>query len=126
MALARLLPGARKSPARAGPDAPYTGCQKRPSLGPHPLRPWPPASLRIWHCRGSRDPSSHTTSMPCPHWGRPKSSKAASGPDSVGGPHAEVGIKPKLNPRDGATKEEDQKPFHQLHKLQIKSPRSAR
>ena len=37
----------------------------------------------------------------------------------VGGPHTEVGIKPKL---DGVTKEEDQKSFHQLYKLQIKSP----
>ena len=36
----------------------------------------------------------------------------------VGGPHAGVGIKPKLNPRDGVTKE-DRKSFHQLYKLQI-------
>ena len=39
----------------------------------------------------------------------------------VGGPHAEVGIKPKLNPRDRVTKE-DRKSFHQLYKLQIESP----
>ena len=39
----------------------------------------------------------------------------------VGGPHTEVGIKPKLNPSDRATKEEDGKSFHQLYKLQIKS-----
>ena len=40
--------------------------------------------------------------------------------------HTKVGIKPKLNPRDGVTKEEDRKSFHQLYKLQIKSPWSAR
>ena len=39
----------------------------------------------------------------------------------VVGPYAEVGIKPKLNPRNGTTKEEDQKSFHQLHKLHFKS-----
>ena len=31
---------------------------------------------------------------------------------SVGGPHAEVGLKPQLSPRGGATKEEEQKSFH--------------
>ena len=40
---------------------------------------------------------------------------------SVGGPNGEVGIKPQLSPRGRATKEEDQKSFHHLHKLQIKS-----
>ena len=45
---------------------------------------------------------------------------------SVGEPHAEVRIKPKLNSRDGVTREEDWKSFHQLYKQQIKSPWSAR
>ena len=36
-------------------------------------------------------------------------------------PYAEVKIKPQLSSRGGATKEEDQKPFHKLYKLQIKS-----
>ena len=84
LALTRLMPGSRKSPARAGLHEPYARCQKRPSLEPYLLHPWPPASLRIWCHQGSHDPSSHSTSASCPHWGRPKSSKAASGPDSCG------------------------------------------
>ena len=39
----------------------------------------------------------------------------------VDDPHAEVGIKPQLNSKGSVAKEEDQKPFHQLYKLQIKS-----
>ena len=35
--------------------------------------------------------------------------------------HAEVEIKPQLNPRGRVAKEEDSKPSHQLYKLQIKS-----
>ena len=77
LALTRLLLGVRKNLARAGPQVPYVGCQKRPSLGPYLLRPWLPASLRIWHHWGSRHPSSHTTFAPGPHWGRPMSSKAS-------------------------------------------------
>ena len=36
-------------------------------------------------------------------------------------PHAEVEIKPQLEPKSSVAKEEDPKPFHQLYKLQIKS-----
>ena len=36
-------------------------------------------------------------------------------------PQAEEGVKPQLTSRDRTTKEEYQKPFQQLHKLQIKS-----
>ena len=39
----------------------------------------------------------------------------------VDDPHAEVGIKPQLNSKGSVAKEEDQKPFHQLYKVQIKS-----
>jgi len=38
-----------------------------------------------------------------------------------GSPHAEVEIKPQLEPRGGVAKEENSKPSHQLEKLQIKS-----
>ena len=41
-------------------------------------------------------------------------------------PHAEVEIKPQLNPRGSVAKEEDPKPSHQLYKLQIKSTLSTR
>ena len=34
--------------------------------------------------------------------------------------HADMEIKPELNSRVSVGKEEDQKPFHQLFKLQIK------
>ena len=35
--------------------------------------------------------------------------------------HAEVEIKPQLKPGGSVAKEEDPKPSHQLHKLQVKS-----
>ena len=40
------------------------------------------ASLCIWFSRGPHDPSSCTTSRPSLHRGRPKPSRAASGPNS--------------------------------------------
>ena len=99
LALNCLLPGARKTPARAGPHVPYAGRRKRPSLRPYLLHPWPPASLCIWCRWGSRDPSSHTTSAPGPHRARPKSSKAASGPDSCGRTTRRGGDKTKAEPQ---------------------------
>ena len=56
----------------------------------------------------------------------PRAPKQPQDQTPVGGPHAQVGIKPKLNPRDGATNEDDRKSFHQLYKLQIKSQQSVR
>ena len=41
-------------------------------------------------------------------------------------PHAELEIKSQLKLRGSVTKEEDPKPSHQLHELQIKSTRSTR
>lgn len=41
-------------------------------------------------------------------------------------PDAEVQIKSQLDHRDSVAKEEDQKPSHQLYKLQIKSTQSIR
>ena len=79
-----------------------------------------------WCYRNPSDPSSCTTSTPGPHWGRPKPSRAASGANPSGHPHAEVEIKPQLKLRVSVSKEEDPKPSHQLYKLQIKSTRSAR
>ena len=66
------------------------------------------------------------TSTPGPHWGRPKSSRAASGANPVDDPHAEVEIKPQLKPRGSVAKEEDPKPSHQQYRLQIKSTGSMR
>ena len=39
----------------------------------------------------------------------------------VDDPHAEVEIKSQVKPRGSVAKEEDPKPSHLLHKLQIKS-----
>ena len=44
----------------------------------------------------------------------------------VDDPQAEVKIKPQVKPRGSVAKEEDPKPSHQLHKLQIKSTWSTR
>ena len=99
LALMHQLLGTRKKQARDGPHTPYARHHKRPSLGPYLLCPWLPASLRIWSCRGSHDPSSHTTSEPCPHWGRSKSSKAASGSDTCGWTTCRGGDKTKAEPQ---------------------------
>ena len=56
----------------------------------------------------------------------PRAPRQTQDKTPVGGPRTELGIKPKLNPRDGVTKEEDGKSFYQLYKLQIKSPQSVR
>ena len=61
-----------------------------------------------------------------PHRGKPKPSRAASGANPSGRPHAEVEIKPQLKPKGNVTKEENPKPSHQLKKLQIKSTQSTR
>ena len=123
----RWLPGARKSLASAGPHAPYARCQKRPSLGPYLLCLWPLASLHIWHCWGF--PASRAVIPPLRPVLTGAHLRAPTQPQDqtpLGGTHEEVGIKPKLNLRKGVTKEEDCKSFHQVYKLQIKSPWSAR
>ena len=97
LALVHWLLSNKKSPLRAGPHVPYARQQKRPSLGL--LHPWPPASLRIWCTWGSHDPSSHTTSAPGPHRGRPKSSKADSGQDSCRWTTYRAGDKTKAEPQ---------------------------
>ena len=48
------------------------------------LLPWPPTPLSPWCCQNPRDTSSCTASTPGPHWGRPKSSRAASGANPSG------------------------------------------
>lgn len=65
--------------------------------------------------------SSHATSEPCPHQGRPNYSRAASEQSLMDGPNTEVGIQSQLSPSGEVIKEEDRKSFHQLHKLHIKS-----
>ena len=99
LALVRQPPSNRKTPLRAGPHTPAAGCQKRPSLGPYLLCPWPLASLHIWRHGGSRDPSSRTTSAPGLHCGTPKRSKAASVPDSCGWTTHRGGDKTKAEPQ---------------------------
>ena len=124
MALTRLLLGARKSQARVGLHALYAGYQKRPSLGLYILRPWLPCAFGT--------PGALMIQAVIPllclviTGADPRAPKQPQDQTPVVGPHAEVGIKPKLNPRDGVAKEEDQKSFNQLYKLQIKSRQSAR
>ena len=48
--------------------------------------PQPPTPLSTWCCQNPHDPSSCTTSTTDSHWGRPKSSKAASGVNPSGWP----------------------------------------
>ena len=94
---------------------------------PYPFRalyfllPQPLTPLSTWCCQNPCDPSSCTTSTSSPHWGRPKSSRAASGTNPSGQSTSDVEIKPQLKPRGSVAKEEDPKPSHQLYKLQIKS-----
>ena len=108
MALTYLLPGARKTPARAGPHVPYTRCLKRPSLGPH-------LSCAHGHrlpCAfgATRPPAIQAVRPPlCPvlTGADPRAPRQPQDQTLVGGPHTKVGIKSRLNPRNGVTKEED-------------------
>ena len=43
-----------------------------------------PHPQSTWCCQNCCDPSSYNTSTPCPHWGKPKSSRAASGANPSG------------------------------------------
>ena len=75
------------------------------------------SSQHTWCCQGPRNPSSCTTSTPSPHWGRRKSSSAASGANSMDDSHTEVGEKPQPNSRGSVAKKEDQNHLHELYKL---------
>ena len=58
-----------------------------PSRALYLLLPNPPTPLSTWCCQNHCDPSSCTTSTTGPHWGRPKSSREASGTNHCGRPH---------------------------------------
>ena len=62
-------------------------------------------------------PSVFAISTACPQWGQ---TQVLQEQTPVDDPHAEVGIKPQLNSKGSVAKEEGQKPFHQLYKVQIK------
>ena len=97
-----------------------------PSRVPYFLLPWPPTPRVSGAARTPAPKQLHHLPRLAPPRGRPKSSRAASGANPSGRPHAEVEIKAQLKPRGSVTKEEDPKPSHQLHKLQIKSTQSTR
>ena len=56
----------------------------------------PPIPLHTCRCW---QPGSHATSAPCPHWGRPKCSKAVSGADPCGQPICRGGAKTTAKPQ---------------------------
>ena len=55
--------------------------RKRLPVGQYLLHPWPLSYLLTWLHGYSPDLSSYAISTPCPHWSRPKSSRAASETD---------------------------------------------
>ena len=117
------VPSNREGPAR---EALWMSAARKILPAPYLLYPWPLAFLCTWHHQGPCDPSSCTTSTLSPHWGRHKSSREASRANSYRWPTVEVGIKPQLSSRAGVAMEENQKAFHQLCKLEIKSTWSTR
>ena len=90
------------------------------------LLPCPPTPLSTWCCQNPCDPAA----TPPPHLALTGANPSPPGQPQeqtpVDDPHAEVEIKPQLKPRGSVTKQEGQKPSHQLHKLQIKSTSSIR
>ena len=64
-----------------------------PSRALYFLLPYLPTPLSSRCCQNPCDPSSCTTSTPDPHWGRPKSSRAASGANPSGQPPCRGGNK---------------------------------
>jgi len=66
-----------------------------------------PYLLYIWYYQGPCDLSSCTTSTCSPHQGRPSPPGQLQEQTPVDDPHAEVEIKPQLNPRGSVAEEED-------------------
>ena len=97
-----------------------------PSRALYLLLPQLPTILSARCCQKPCDPSSCTTSAAGPHWGRTKTSRAASGTNPSGRSMYKGGNKPQLKPRGSVAKKEDPKPSHQLYKLQIKSTQSTK
>ena len=97
-----------------------------PSRSLYFLLPCPPTPLSTWCCQNSCDPAA----TPLPRLALTGANPSPPGQPQeqtpVDDPHAEVEIKPQLKPRGSVTKQEGQKPSHQLHKLQIKSTSSIR
>ena len=58
-----------------------------PSSTPYFLLPLPPTPLSTWCCQNPCNTSSCTTSTPGPHWGKAKSSRAASEANPSGMTH---------------------------------------
>ena len=83
----------------------------------------------LWVPGAARTPATQAAAPPpnlSPHWGRPKSSRAASGANPSGQPTCRGGNKTTTETQGSMAKEEDTKPSHQLYKLQIKSTWSTR
>ena len=114
LAIARWLLSNKICSLRDGPLTPAPGSLKKPGQGwpSHTLHGAPekaltraislepvaarfPAHLAPLGLLGSKQ----TTSAPGPHWGRTKSSKAASRPDSCGWTTRRGGDKPKAEPQ---------------------------
>jgi len=57
------------------------------------LLPYPSTPLSTWCCQKPSNPSTCTFSTPGPHWGTPKSSRAASGANPSGQPTCKGGNK---------------------------------
>ena len=89
-------------------------CWLYPSRALYLLLPQLPTPLSTWCCQNPCNLSSCTTSTPTPHWGRCKSSRAASGANPSGCPtcRSVVQFQPQLKPRGNVAKEEDPKPSH--------------
>ena len=68
-------------------------CLPYPSRALYFLLPEPPTPLSTWCCQNHCNPRSCTSSTPGPHWGRRKSSRAASGANPSGRPTCRGGNK---------------------------------
>ena len=88
-----------------------------------------PSSQLPWVPDAARTPAPQAAAPP-PHLALTGANPSPPGQPQeqtpVEDPHVQVEMKPQLKPRGSVAKEEDLKPYHQLHKLQIKSTRSTR
>ena len=88
-----------------------------------------PSHQLCWVPGAARTPETQAPA-PLPHLAHTGADSSPSGQPQeqspVDDPHAEVEIKPKLKSRGSVAKEKDQKPSHQLYKLQIQFTWSTR
>ena len=94
------------------------GTNPKSTVSPAPMTPGSPAYLVL---PGSLKPKQLHHLQPGTHWGRPKSSSAASGVNSCGRSTFRGGDKATVECQGNVANKKNRKSSHQLYKMKVKS-----